>query len=393
MTLPTPPAPADLAARAREGLLRRHGTVAEVVGWAPGRVNLIGEHTDYNGGLVLPVALPHATATAAARRDDRTVRLSSAQADAEWTGTLDELRPGNLTGWAAYAGGVLWALREAGVDVPGIDLHVDGSVPLGAGLSSSASIECSVAFAVLGLLGVEATPDVRRAVVDACMRAETEVAGAPTGGMDQSVSVFAEEGCALLIDFASHQHRPVPLALGDRVLLVTDTRVSHELTDGGYGSRRQDCEAAAAALGVATLREATLDDVTRITDERIARRARHIVTETARVPAAVDALSAADWASLGELFAASHASMRDDFEISTPELDLAVETAVAHGADAARMTGGGFGGSIVAVVPASRLDEVVGAVDAAFAAAGLDAPGHLLAAPSPGASVVADGRA
>jgi galactokinase len=389
MSLPTPPSTPDLAARAREGLQRRHGAVAEVVGWAPGRVNLIGEHTDYNGGLVLPVALPHATAAAAARREDGGVRLSSAQAEEEWSGGLDDLAPGKVTGWAAYAGGVLWTLREAGYDVPGLDLHVDGTVPLGAGLSSSASIECSVAFAVLGLLGTEATAEVRRAVVDACIRAETEVAGAPTGGMDQSVSVFAEEGSALLIDFASHAHRPVPLALGDRRLLVTDTRVSHELTDGGYGSRRDDCERAARELGVRTLREATLDDVTRLTDERIARRARHIVTETARVPAAVDALASADWAALGELFAASHASMRDDFEISTPELDLAVATAVAHGADAARMTGGGFGGSIVAVVPEARLDEVVSAIDEAFADAGLAAPGHLLAPPSAGARVLA----
>jgi galactokinase len=282
---------------------------------------------------------------------------------------------------------VLWALREAGVDVPGLDLRVDGTVPLGAGLSSSASIECAVAFAVLGLTGAEVTAEVRRLVVDACIRAETEVAGAPTGGMDQTVSVFAEAGSALLIDFTAHRHEPVPLALQDRRLLVTDTRVSHELTDGGYGSRRADCEEAARQLGVATLRQAGLDDVVRIADERVARRARHIVTETARVPAAVTALETADWVALGELFAASHASMRDDFEISTPELDLAVRTAVEAGADAARMTGGGFGGSIVSVVAADRLDAVVAALDEAFAAAGLEEPNHLVAEPSAGAGV------
>jgi len=180
----------------------------------------------------------------------------------------------------------------------------------------------------------------------------------------------------------------VPLALGDRRILVTDTRVSHELTDGGYGSRRKDCERAADELGVTTLREATLDDVARLTDERVARRARHIVTETSRVPAAVDALAGGDWSTLGELFAASHASMRDDFEISTPELDLAVATAVEHGADAARMTGGGFGGSIVSIVPLERLDEVVGAIDDAFDGAGLGAPDHLLADPTGGARVL-----
>ncbi|GAA1973142.1 galactokinase [Nocardioides panacihumi] len=388
MSLPPPASPDELADRARRGLHDRLGVTASVVGWAPGRVNLIGEHTDYNGGLVLPVALPHATAAAAARRRDGTVRLSSAQADDTWSGTVDDLSPGRVTGWPAYAGGVLWALRESGVEVPGLDLHVDGTVPLGAGLSSSASIECAVAFAVRGLLGGEPDDEVRRAVVDACIRAETEVAKAPTGGMDQTVSVFAEAGSALLIDFTTHEHSAVPLALGDRRIVVTDTRVSHELTDGGYGSRREDCERAASELGVATLREATLDDLTRLTDERVARRARHIVTETSRVPAAVAALTDADWGTLGDLFAASHASMRDDFEISTPELDLAVTTALEHGADAARMTGGGFGGSIVAIVASDRLDEVVAAINGAFADAGLGAPDHLLADPTAGARVL-----
>ncbi|SFC49563.1 galactokinase [Nocardioides terrae] len=388
MSLPTPPSADTLADRARAGLRERHGADAAAVGWAPGRVNLIGEHTDYNGGLVLPVALPHATAAAVARRDDGVVRLSSAQADDDWTGRIDELAPGRLTGWPAYVGGVLWALGEAGLEVPGVDLHVDGTVPLGAGLSSSASIECAVAFAVLGLLDVEPTAPTRQMVVDACIRAETEMAGAPTGGMDQTVAVFAEPGSALLIDFSSHRHEAEPLALVDRSILVTDTRVSHELTDGGYASRRDECERAAAELGIPTLREATLDDVTRLTDERVARRARHIVTETARVPATVEALAHADWRSLGELFAASHASMRDDFEISTPELDLAVETAVAHGADGARMTGGGFGGSIVSVVPTDRVEEVVEAVDAAFDRAGYASPAHLLAEPSGGATLL-----
>lgn len=388
MSLPTPATPDQLADRAVTGLRDALDATATSVGWAPGRVNLIGEHTDYNGGLVLPVALPHATAAAAVQRTDRRVRLRSAQAEATWDGDLDDLRPGGLTGWASYAGGVLWALREAGFDVPGLDLFVDGTVPLGAGLSSSASIECSVAFAVLGLLGVEPTAEVRRTVVDACIRAETEVAGAPTGGMDQSVSVFAESGSALLIDFSAHTHQNVPLALDDRCVLVTDTRVSHELTDGGYGARRDDCEQAARELGLASLREASLDDVTRLTDERVARRARHIVTETARVPAVVDALTTGDWGRVGELFAASHASMRDDFEISTPELDLAVATAVANGADGARMTGGGFGGSIVAILPAERLDGVVAAIDQAFGKDGLEAPAHLLADPAGGATIL-----
>jgi len=379
---------AELAARARAGLRDVLGSEAAVVGRAPGRVNLIGEHTDYNGGLVLPVALPHATYAAAAARSDGIVRLASAQEPDPFTGQVDRLGPGHATGWAAYAGGVLWALREAGLDVPGLDLYVDGTVPLGAGLSSSAAIECAVAMAVVGLLGLEVDDALRARLVDACIRAETEVAQAPTGGMDQSIALHARPGTALLIDFTAGTHETVELALEDRTILVTDTRVSHRLTDGGYGSRRAECERAAAELGVTTLREATLEAVEALTDEVVRRRARHIVTEIARVRPTVAALGAADWAALGDLFAASHASMRDDFEISTPELDLAVATAVEAGADGARMTGGGFGGSIVAVVPTAAVRTVVGAIDAAFARAGHAAPAHLLAEPSAGAALV-----
>ncbi|MEX0427128.1 galactokinase [Nocardioides sp. DS6] len=379
---------AELAARARAGLGDVLGSDAAVVGRAPGRVNLIGEHTDYNGGLVLPVALPHATYAAAAARSDGTVRLASAQEPDPFTGHVDRLGPGRATGWAAYAGGVLWALREAGLDVPGLDLYVDGTVPLGAGLSSSAAIECAVAMAVVGLLGLDVDDALRARLVDACIRAETEVAQAPTGGMDQSIALHARAGTALLIDFTAGTHETVDLALDDRTILVTDTRVSHRLTDGGYGSRRAECERAAAELGVTTLREATLEAVEALTDDVVRRRARHIVTEIARVRPTVAALGAADWSALGDLFAASHASMRDDFEISTPELDLAVATAVEAGADGARMTGGGFGGSIVAVVPTAAVRTVVGAIDAAFARAGHAAPAHLLAEPSAGAALV-----
>jgi len=388
MALLAPGNAADLAARARTGLRDTLGPEATVVGRAPGRVNLIGEHTDYNGGLVLPVALPHATYAAAAARTDGVVRLASAQESEPFSGHVDRLGPGEATGWAAYAGGVLWALGEAGFDVPGLDLYVDGTVPLGAGLSSSAAIECAVAMAVTGLLGLDVDEALRATLVAACIRAETEVAEAPTGGMDQSVAVHGRAGSALLIDFAADTHQPVALALGDRTILVTDTRVSHRLVDGGYASRRADCEKAAATLGVTTLRDASLTDVEALGDEVVRRRARHIVTEIARVLPTVDALGAADWAALGELFAASHASMRDDFEISTPELDLAVTSAVEAGADGARMTGGGFGGSIVSVVPTRLVDDVVGAVDAAFADKGYAAPTHLVAEPSEGASLV-----
>ena len=377
--------PTDLTTRATAALRTTFGTEATVVGRAPGRVNLIGEHTDYNAGLVLPVALPHATYVAAAPRTDRVVRLASAQTPDQFTGTLDDLGPG-LTGWVAYVGGVLWALRQGGLDVPGLDLYVDSCVPFGAGLSSSAALLCATASAGVGLAGQALGEEMRETIVAAATRAENEVAGAPTGGMDQSVSTFATAGDALLIDFATGMHRGVPLALDDRTLLVTDTRAEHSHADGGYGERRAQCEKAAADLGLRTLREATLDQVETLADDVVRRRARHIVTEIARVEPTVDALGSGDWAAIGELFAASHASMRDDFEISVPELDLAVATAVGAGADGARMTGGGFGGSIVSILPTAAVESVTAAIDKAFAEAGHGAPGHLIASPSAGAT-------
>ncbi len=383
MAFVDPGNPSTLVADLRAAFTSAYGGQPEVVGRAPGRVNLIGEHTDYNRGLVLPVALPHATYAAVSRREDDTVRLASTEGSAPWTGTLDSLA--SAEGWAAYAAGVLWALREAGVDVLGVDVMVHGTVPLGAGLSSSAALECAVAVAACAAAGVELD---RSRVVEACVRAETEIAGAPTGGMDQTVAMLASPGAALLIDFDSGSSADVPLALSGLSLLVTDTRVSHELTDGGYAARRADCERAAELLGVPSLREVGEAEVEGIADERVRRRARHVVTEVQRVEAATDAIRAGDWERVGVLFAASHASMRDDFEISTPELDLAVTTAVEAGALGARMTGGGFGGSSVALVPTERLDAVVAAIDTAFAGAGFPAPQHLLAEPSGRADLV-----
>jgi galactokinase len=268
-----------------------------------------------------------------------------------------------------------------------VDLLVDSRVPVGAGLSSSAALECSVGIALLDLLGVDPAEH-RQQLIDAAIRAETEVVGAPTGGMDQTVAVLGVLGAAMLIDFDSHESTPVPLDLSGHTLLVTDTRVSHALTDGGYGSRRADCERAAAALGVPALRTATLDAVEALTDDRVRRRARHVVTEIQRVTETVAALDRSDWGEVGRLFEASHLSMRDDFEISCPELDSAVAVAVQAGASAARMTGGGFGGSSVAVVPDERVEAVMRAVDAAFVLEGFRSPVHLLAEPSAGATLV-----
>lgn len=363
------------------------GAPPSVIGRAPGRVNLIGEHTDYNAGLVLPVALPHATYAGVRARSDDRVRIASRQQADQWEGSLEELGAGSVDGWAGYAAGVIWALREAGHDLPGVDIFVDSRVPVGSGLSSSAALECSVGIALLGLLGLDPA-DHADELVAATIRAETEVVGAPTGGMDQTVAVHGRAGSALLIDFDSGRTEAVPLELDDHILLVTDTRVSHALIDGGYGSRRADCEAATRELGIATLREATPEAVATLTDDRVRRRARHVVTEIQRVRDTVAALGRGEVAALGTIFAASHASMRDDFEISTPELDCAVEVAVEAGAAAARMTGGGFGGSSVAVVPEARWEAVTEAIDTAFAGNGFRRPAHLIAVPSDGATLV-----
>ena len=388
-----PGSPAELAADTGHGFEQAYGSPPDVVGRAPGRVNLIGEHTDYNAGLCLPVALPHATYAAVGRRADGRVRITSRQQTDPWEGALDDLSPGAVTGWATYVAGVLWALREAGHDVPGVDVFVDGRVPLGAGLSSSAALECSVAVATAGLLGLELSERVRRDLATACIRAENEVAGARTGGMDQTVSLLAVPDAALLIDFDGHTTSAVPLDLADAglTLLVTDTRVSHALSDDGedgYAARRADCEAAAQALGIASLRHADLAAVDSLTDDRVRRRARHVVSEIDRVRSSVDAIRAGRWDEVGRLFLDSHASMRDDFEISCPELDTVVTTAVEAGAVGARMTGGGFGGSTIALVATERVDAVVRAVDTAFVAAAFDAPAHLLAEPCGGAGAV-----
>jgi galactokinase len=342
-------------------------------------VNLIGEHTDYNGGLCLPLALSQRTTLRATARTDRELGLHSAQEHDSWEGSVEE----QPEGWAAYVAGVVAVLRSDGYDVPGFDATIDSDVPLGAGLSSSAALECAAAVAAAGLLGLELDDALRRRLVAACVRAENDYVGAPTGGMDQSVAMLARPGHALLLDFADGGVTPVPLPLdeADLVLLVIDTGVSHALTDGSYGDRRTECSAAAAELGVDSLSEADLASVEAMADPLLRRRARHVISENARVRDAVAHLSATDWAGLGEVLDASHASMRDDFEISCRELDLAVESACAAGALGARMTGGGFGGSAVALVPTARVDDVRDAVTNAFSGADFAEPAYLTAVP------------
>ncbi len=384
MHLVEPSSPETMRTRVAAAFHTAHGRDPDVVALAPGRVNLIGEHTDYNAGLCLPVALGHASYAAVGARRDHRVTVRSAQTDDVWEGGADDLGPGRVDGWPAYVVGVLWALADSGIDLPGMDLVVDSTVPVGAGLSSSAALECSVAVAATGLVGADDDPPLRERLVRACMRAETEVAGAPTGGLDQTISLFAEEGAALRLDFDTGARDAVPLGLAAAhlALLVVDTTVSHALVDGGYAARRADCEAASRLLGVPSLRHAAAGSLDSLPDERLRRRARHVVSEIARVDDTVDAVRAADWSRVGELFAASHASLRDDYEVSCAELDVAVEAAVSAGALGARMTGGGFGGSAVALVPAEALPVMAEAVDAAFADRGFAPPRPLVADPS-----------
>jgi galactokinase len=350
-----------------------------VVASAPGRVNLIGEHTDYNGGLCLPFALSQRTTVRASMRTDRVLGLRSAQEDDAWEGTVEE----QPEGWAAYVAGVVAVLRDEGYDIPGFDAVIDSDVPLGAGLSSSAALECATAVSATGLLGLGLDDALRHRLVTACVRAENDYVGAPTGGMDQTVAMLGRPGHALLLDFSDGSVTAVPLPLDEAelVLLVIDTRVSHALTEGSYGDRRTECSAAATELGVDALSEADLASVEALTDPLLRRRARHVLSENARVRDAVALIAATDWPGLGELLHDSHVSMRDDFEISCRELDLAVESARAAGALGARMTGGGFGGSAIALVPKTLVDDVRGAVTRAFSDADLKAPAYLTAVP------------
>ncbi|MBH0024465.1 galactokinase [Salinibacterium sp. SWN248] len=361
---------------------------------APGRVNLIGEHTDYNEGFVLPFAIDRRTRAAVGLRADGVIRVTSTfdatSVEVPLSG-LDAARSaGEIVGWSAYPLGVAWALGQHGADlngVPGVDILIDSTVPVGAGLSSSAAIESSVALALNDLWKLRFS---REQLAKVGQLAENEVVGAPTGIMDQSASLLGATDSAVFLDCRSLDVEVVPLGLAPAELsiLVMDTRVSHSHATGGYSERRASCEAGAAALGASSLRDVSVADLERaqeILDDVTFRRVRHVVTENQRVLDTVRALNEEGPLAIGALLDASHVSMRDDFEISIPELDLAVETAREHGAIGARMTGGGFGGAAIALVPHARVSEVEVAVKEAFAARGFTEPMTFTVTPSQGA--------
>ncbi len=356
---------------------REHtGRAPEGIWAAPGRVNLIGEHTDYNDGFVLPVAIDRQVVAAAARRPDGRLRLWSLQQPDAVELALADLGPGQVRGWAAYPAGVAWVLAKQGVPVAGVDLVVGSDVPEGSGLSSSAALECAAALALAELHDARLEP---AALALAAQRAEVEVVGVPCGVMDQMAAMLGRAGHALFLDTRSLAVEQIPFApeqAGLR-LVVLDTRAPRRLAEGAYAERRAACEAAARTLGVAALRDVTPAQVQAAAD-RLGqpgyRRARHVVSENARVLEATELLRTGALAEFGLLLNASHASLRDDFEVSSPELDTAVEAALAAGAVGARMTGAGFGGCAIALVPADRLDAVAERVRQAFAARGFTTP-------------------
>lgn len=363
-----------------------YGRAPEVVAAAPGRLNLLGEHVDYNGGCCLALALPHVTLAGIARRGDGRVQVRSRQQAEVWSGTTVALGPGQAGGWARYVTGVMWALGELSPR-GGADILVDGGVPMGAGLSSSAALEVAVAVALASVAGEDLSrPQLRAHLAEACIRAEQLVAGAPTGGLDQNVAMHARPSQLLALDFASGGRRHLPWApeAAALSLLVVDTRVTHANNAGGFGQRRAECESAARALGVASLHLLQEDpERTHPLPPLLARRVRHVLGELRRVRQAVAFVEAGAPEALGPLLFAAHASLRDDFEVSCAELDLVVELAGAHGALGARMVGGGFGGSCVVLLPTSALGPFASTVHAAFVDRALEPP-HFLEAPASG---------
>jgi galactokinase len=373
-------------AAVRSAFAERYGRAPEGIWAAPGRVHFIGEHTDYNDGFVLPLAIDRRVTLAAARRDDDLLRILSLEKGTAEV-PLAGIQPGTVQDWAAYVAGAVWALAQEGVRVGGLDVVLTSDVPVGSGLSSSAAVECSTVLAARDLYGGPQDP-IRLAKV--AQRGENEVVGVPCGIMDQTASLACTAGHVLLLDTRSLATTQIPFDLDVAALslLVIDTRVSHALADGAYAERRSACEQAARLLGIPALRdatEATLEASRHRLGELRYRRARHVVGENGRVLEVARLLSLGQPDRIGPTLTASHASLRDDYEVSAAELDLAVDTSTTTGALGARMTGAGFGGCALALVPAGASATVAEAVTQAFTDRGLKAPTVFPVAPVDGA--------
>ncbi len=363
---------------------------------APGRVNLIGEHTDYNAGLCLPTIIHHRAYVSAALRYDKELHLVTGQADGDggetWHGLMDDISHKSAPGWAGYAAGVVWALRERGFEGAGLNIAIESCVPVDAGLASSASLEVAVARAAneLWRLALDSHRG-RVELAESCVDAENLIVGSPTGGLDQYTALFCNDGEALEMDFATTPPtlRDTPLYFPEygMELLIIDTRVGHNHADGRYSDRFTECMEAAHQLGAANLREVAdqgdaLRHVNGLTDETLRKRARHVINEIDRVRKVTGELSGTGPAherlvEVGALLTRGHTSLAVDFDASCPELDLAVRAASSGGALGARMVGGGFGGSAIALVRRAHMDATARGIDAAFIEAGYDRPQFL----------------
>ena len=371
-----------------EKFLEAFGEEPDIVAAAPGRVNLIGEHIDYSEGFVLPFAIKDRTLVAVRKRDDSTVRIASVQRRNKIAVVdIKDVKPGLKGEWERYALGVLWSMGVTS----GLDLMIDGNVPLGAGLSSSAALECSVATAINHLFDLGFSLE---ELARLTQKAENQYVGVPCGIMDQSVSLMATQGFALLLDCRDLSTRNIPfdVASHNLELLIIDTQAHHALTDGGYAERRASCESVAVKLGVKSMRELTLNQLEsereQLTDTEYIR-ARHAVSEMTRVLDCVEALALGDFARVGQLLNQSHASLRDDYTVSCPELNTTVDASIAAGAMGSRMVGGGFGGSAIALIEVSKTAQTIHAIEKAFAENEFKAPRFFTSLPSQGAEILA----
>ena len=371
-----------------EKFLEAFGEEPDIVAAAPGRVNLIGEHIDYSEGFVLPFAIKDRTLVAVRKRDDSTVRIASVQRRNKIAVVdIKDVKPGLKGEWERYALGVLWSMGVTS----GLDLIIDGNVPLGAGLSSSAALECSVATAINHLFDLGFSLE---ELARLTQKAENQYVGVPCGIMDQSVSLMATQGFALLLDCRDLSTRNIPfdVASHNLELLIIDTQAHHALTDGGYAERRASCESVAVKLGVKSMRELTLNQLDsereQLSDTEYLR-ARHAVSEMTRVLDCVEALALGDFVRVGQLLNQSHASLRDDYTVSCPELNTAVDASIAAGALGSRMVGGGFGGSAIALIEVSKTAQTIHAIEKAFAEKEFKAPRFFTSLPSQGAEILA----